>query len=284
MRSRRWGGGALLALGIGWALAAACAKGSVESFADDDDATGGHTAHAGSGGTGAHAGSGGTGAHAGSGGSGAQGGTAAGGHGGGAPTCGDGIIAGTEQCDDGDTTAGDGCSATCTVESGWSCSGQPSQCHTICGDGIIAGAEQCDDGDTTAGDGCNASCSIESGWTCSGQPSQCTPTGSCNNPGGGPLAAENGVGINEMYCYAAGDSTDIRALKACESHFGVGTCCIITGGYQNEQYGQCGMDGYGGTIHWHWDNHPDGHCDPLYVVGDVVSPGWCGVILGSFLD
>jgi hypothetical protein len=96
--------------------------------------------------------------------------------------------------------------------------------------------------------------------------------------------AENGVGLNEMYCYAANDSTDIRALKACESHFGVGTCCVITGGYLEQQYGQCGMGGYDGTIHWHWDNHPDGHCDPLYVVGDVVSPGWCGVILGSFLD
>jgi cysteine-rich repeat protein len=31
--------------------------------------------------------------------------------------CGDGITDSTEQCDDGNTTAGDGCSATCTIES-----------------------------------------------------------------------------------------------------------------------------------------------------------------------
>ncbi len=29
--------------------------------------------------------------------------------------CGNGIVEGLEQCDDGDTTAGDGCSATCQV-------------------------------------------------------------------------------------------------------------------------------------------------------------------------
>lgn len=32
------------------------------------------------------------------------------------PVCGDGLVAGTEQCDDGNTTANDGCSATCTLE------------------------------------------------------------------------------------------------------------------------------------------------------------------------
>ncbi len=36
--------------------------------------------------------------------------------------CGDGQIDGAEQCDDGNTIAGDGCSATCTVESGFTCS------------------------------------------------------------------------------------------------------------------------------------------------------------------
>ena len=29
--------------------------------------------------------------------------------------CGNGIVEGLEQCDDGDTVAGDGCSATCQV-------------------------------------------------------------------------------------------------------------------------------------------------------------------------
>jgi cysteine-rich repeat protein len=32
------------------------------------------------------------------------------------PVCGDGVAEGTEECDDGDTTSGDGCSATCQLE------------------------------------------------------------------------------------------------------------------------------------------------------------------------
>ena len=36
-------------------------------------------------------------------------------------TCGDGIPSGAEECDDGNTAAGDGCSSTCTIESGWEC-------------------------------------------------------------------------------------------------------------------------------------------------------------------
>ncbi|CAG9322898.1 unnamed protein product [Blepharisma stoltei] len=37
--------------------------------------------------------------------------------------CGDGRNMGEAECDDGNTINGDGCSANCTVESGWSCSG-----------------------------------------------------------------------------------------------------------------------------------------------------------------
>jgi cysteine-rich repeat protein len=35
--------------------------------------------------------------------------------------CGDSILDDGETCDDGNTAGGDGCSATCEVESGWSC-------------------------------------------------------------------------------------------------------------------------------------------------------------------
>lgn len=44
--------------------------------------------------------------------------------------CGDGIyVVGVEQCDDNNTANYDGCSATCTVESSFSCSGSPSVCY-----------------------------------------------------------------------------------------------------------------------------------------------------------
>jgi cysteine-rich repeat protein len=33
-----------------------------------------------------------------------------------------------EECDDGDLVAGNGCSAQCKVEPGWSCRGSPSIC------------------------------------------------------------------------------------------------------------------------------------------------------------
>ena len=42
-------------------------------------------------------------------------------------TCGDGLLAvGEEECDDGNTGAGDGCNALCEVEEGWTCDGEPS--------------------------------------------------------------------------------------------------------------------------------------------------------------
>ncbi|MDD5025812.1 MAG: DUF4215 domain-containing protein [Candidatus Peribacteraceae bacterium] len=89
--------------------------------------------------------------------------------------CGNGALEGSEECDDGDTDAGDGCSATCTVETGYSCAGEPSVCTLTCGNGVIDGVEECDDDNVTAGDGCSASCMVESGYACDGTPSTCTP-------------------------------------------------------------------------------------------------------------
>ncbi|MFH0901667.1 MAG: PA14 domain-containing protein, partial [Pseudomonadota bacterium] len=53
----------------------------------------------------------------------------------------------SEQCDDGNTAAGDGCGPTCKTED--------------CGDGILEAGEQCDDGNNEDSDGCSASCSDE---------------------------------------------------------------------------------------------------------------------------
>jgi MYXO-CTERM domain-containing protein len=88
--------------------------------------------------------------------------------------CGDGDIDGTEACDDGDDDAGDGCSATCTVEGGFTCdSAEPSVCTRIpdagthdhdagatvdAGGGVDAGMAE-EDG----GCGCRASSSSGSG-------------------------------------------------------------------------------------------------------------------------
>ena len=99
------------------------------------------------------------------------------------PVCGDGAIAGSEACDDGNTTSGDGCSATCTTESGYTCSGMPSMCTngSECGNSMLDVNENCDDGNMSSGDGCSATCTTEMGWMCTGLPSMCTRDPSCGN-------------------------------------------------------------------------------------------------------
>lgn len=58
-----------------------------------------------------------------------------------ASLCGDGIIAGGEECDDLSTLSNDGCSG-CIESPGWTCTGEPSVCSAeLCGDSITAGVE-----------------------------------------------------------------------------------------------------------------------------------------------
>jgi cysteine-rich repeat protein len=87
--------------------------------------------------------------------------------------CGNGVLENGEQCDDQNLLDGDGCSATCTVEDGYTCTGEPSFCEPICGNGAIHGSETCDDQNTAPDDGCAPDCTIEAGWQCFGQPSVC---------------------------------------------------------------------------------------------------------------
>ena len=44
------------------------------------------------------------------------------------PVCGDGVIGSGEECDDFDSSSGDGCSSTCQLEVNYVCSGTPSVC------------------------------------------------------------------------------------------------------------------------------------------------------------
>nr|XP_020469038.1 pappalysin-2 isoform X1 [Monopterus albus] len=50
--------------------------------------------------------------------------------------CGDGLIQGTEECDDSNLLNGDGCSMKCHKEMGFNCNGEPSQCYVFDGDGV----------------------------------------------------------------------------------------------------------------------------------------------------
>ena len=103
--------------------------------------------------------------------------------------CGDSLRAGSEVCDDGNTSSGDGWSSNClTIESGyawtggsltskdtctlWSAGFYPDSTKaswiTVWGDGLRAGSEVWDDANTSSGDGCSSDCtSIETNyiWT-----------------------------------------------------------------------------------------------------------------------
>mgnify|MGYP000379038270 CR=1 FL=1 len=96
--------------------------------------------------------------------------------------CGNGVVEGSEQCDDGNQDAGDGCEADCTntpvcgngaVEVGEVCDDgnniDGDECSAdclvatpppVCGNGEVEGDELCDDGNNTDGDGCEADCTL----------------------------------------------------------------------------------------------------------------------------
>ena len=92
--------------------------------------------------------------------------------------CGDGILERAEQCDDGNTTSGDGCSKICQIENNYECPvvGQPCTNIAVCGNGKLTSDETCDDGNTVGGDGCSADCkTIEPGFQCRVPGKPCTP-------------------------------------------------------------------------------------------------------------
>lgn len=72
--------------------------------------------------------------------------------------CGNGVLEDDwEECDDGNTRSGDGCSAGCRHET-----------VVQCGDWKIStqNGEECDDGNNKNSDGCNHECAIERWWMC----------------------------------------------------------------------------------------------------------------------
>ncbi len=69
------------------------------------------------------------------------------------PVCGNSKQESGEQCDDGNTKNGDGCSAQCTIETV-----TPTP---VCGNAVQESGEQCDDGNTKNGDGCSNVCERE---------------------------------------------------------------------------------------------------------------------------
>jgi fibro-slime domain-containing protein len=85
------------------------------------------------------------------------------------PYCGDGVVLHNEQCDDGNTVGGDGCSRICQIEANYTCPPQGGPCvnQAVCGNGSLTSNEECDDGNSISGDGCSADCKkVEAGFAC----------------------------------------------------------------------------------------------------------------------
>ncbi len=66
-----------------------------------------------------------------------------------ANACGNGVVEGSEVCDDGNQRDDDGCSRSCVPENGWDCDDQePTHCVSSCGDQVAVADEACDGADT----------------------------------------------------------------------------------------------------------------------------------------
>ncbi len=136
-------------------------------------------------------------------------------------SCGNGDINSGEECDDGNTDDGDGCSSACTIETGWNCTGEPSTCFYCDFDNICDGDENCLCSDCeNKKDGC------DDGFACQG--GECAPVTSidscksyCYYLGYDDIAShctQNCGGSCEGVCEAGGDQYCFSPTIYC--------CCI----------------------------------------------------------
>lgn len=195
--------------------------------------------------------------------------------------CGDGIVQTPEVCDDGNTNAGDGCSADCgTVESGFECLVPGSACTSIhdetpepqpepenvCGDSHLDPDETCDDGNTVDGDGCSADCStIESGFICPTPGTACEPEILCGN---GKLDADevcdDGNTDAEDGCSEACDK--IETGYRCDR---VGQLCVLLScGDGVIDDGELCDSGKLNMPYWPYDGGCSPECRPAHYCGD----------------
>jgi len=122
----------------------------------------------------------------------------------GASGCGDGVVADTESCDDGNRKSADGCSNDCKSEPGFVCPGAPSVCAFTCNNGKLDEGEVCEDANLLAGDGCDANCQVE---------------GSCEKPAVLTLDGKDGVFTAKVDSSTAGGGSAVAA-SACGSDEG----------------------------------------------------------------
>jgi cysteine-rich repeat protein len=122
------------------------------------------------------------------------------------PVCGDGVLTEGEQCDDGNTSSGDCCSATCTLESAASpCADDGNDCTIDRCDGAgvcvhpNSGAA-CDDGDACpSNDTCVAAACVGTPVTC-GSCMQCDTIAGCVPSGAPGCVCGDGIVVEGEAC------------------------------------------------------------------------------------
>ena len=153
--------------------------------------------------------------------------------------CGDGIVAGNEQCDDGNNLPFDGC---------YKCRKQPDcpngACLSVCGDGIISPGEECDDGNNVSGDGCSASCKLEN-----------IPGISCTNIESVPPSSVDVLVIyRDFKGFPEGGHPDFEHFFCIEPSLGLVQSTLVNGrpalAKTTTTNAGCGTDGSGPT----WDH------------------------------
>ncbi len=129
--------------------------------------------------------------------------------------CGDGWKVSTEVCDDGNIVSGDGCSALCTMENGYNCTGNPSVCTVTGGSSsafssVSSSSASSQQGYSTSGMEYSSASSISSNGSTGSSGSAGSSAGSAGSSGSNGSSGSSG---------SSGGST-----SSVSSATGSGTC------------------------------------------------------------
>ena len=235
--------------------------------------------------------------------------------------CPNAIVENDEQCDDGNGTANDGCTA-CKIDPGYSCPTAGMLCtqNERCGDGRVDLdiKEECDDGNTTPGDGCGALCKMEPNYTCPSAGQLCKTTIVCGDGSiKGTEQCDDGNKVSNDGCSSsclveAGWLCPVAATrcspKSCgdgikvgnelcddkntASNDGCSATCKIEAGYKCNQVNDvsvCSKTTCGDSVKEGFEQCDDGNlipydgCSPTCTLEPQCSGGTCSAVCGDGL-
>ena len=144
----------------------------------------------------------------------------------GSAVCGDGVRSegGAEQCDDGNTSPGDGCDGSCQLECGYSCTEDAQRrttCSQACGNSLVEPLfyEECDDSTACC---VSSTCKLAAGALCSGGEcctSSCAFEPSTTPCGTGGFCGAGGECVVPSVCARFGFAPCAKEVaSACEEH------------------------------------------------------------------